>query len=73
MDSKISIPAWTVEMVKECLPSVGIIVEGKEYTGFVQGRQLAFPKVWVKILGRDFEYSWQTIVNALNNRNFLTT
>lgn len=60
---------WTVERVKDELPDMPVLYQGKVYQGQLRGRKMDFPKVYFTVNGHELnaEWSWQTIVNCLNN------
>ena len=55
----------SIYTVKLNLPTVKVKVNEKIVTGKVTGRMLDFATVIVN--GVNYEFSWQTIANALNN------
>jgi hypothetical protein len=58
----------TIETVKRDLPKVTIrLMSGKIIEGNVSGRRNKFASVWIKDNHEGWEFTWQTIVNALNN------
>lgn len=60
---------WTVEKVKEELPPVKVLVNGKVYAGEIRGRKLDFPTVFFNVNGMEVrgKWAWSTICNCLNN------
>ena len=58
----------TIATVKRDLPKVQIkLMSGKVIEGNISGRRNKFATVWTKDNYDGWEFSWQTIVNALNN------
>ena len=57
----------TIETVKRDLPKVKVNVNGRIVEGRIAGRMNQFPTVWTKDNHQGWEFSWQTIVNCLNN------
>ena len=59
---------WTAQRVKEELPDVDILVDGRVYHMIVRGRQLPFAHVQPFDVGSAvvYEFSWQTIADCLN-------
>lgn len=61
---------WTIARVKDELPDVPVLYQGKVYKGQLRGRKMDFPRVYFVVDGKhafDAEWSWQTIVDCLNN------
>jgi len=58
---------WTVESVKEELPDVKIIINGKVHIGQVRGRKNRFAGVHSSDYMANWQYSWSAIVNSLNH------
>lgn len=56
---------WTIEKVKAELPDVKVRIDTQVKTAQVRGRSLQFPIVGIG--SHSWEFSWQTITDALNN------
>jgi hypothetical protein len=67
-DPQFIVEHWTVQRVKDELPDVDILVDGRKYCMTVYGRQLQFAIVRPFECGSAVEYtfSWQTIADCLN-------
>lgn len=61
----------TQEEIKEKLPPVQIEINGKIYTGQIQGRMLDFPFIFVPLINYKEEFSWVTITRAINENRTL--
>lgn len=61
----------TIEQVKQDLPDVLVIFQGKTYTGHTNGRKMDFCMVWVPELSAHHEFSWTAIQRAVNNNHSL--
>ena len=74
---------WTAKWVRELLPSVPLKIGRRTFDARVMGRKNPFATVSVTFLEHgdreylrglpwiDFEYSWETIADALNNGSVL--
>lgn len=66
----VEVPAnpWTVERVKDELPDVQVLVDGKSYRMIVRGRKLPFAQVRPFEVGSavQYEFAWSTIADCLN-------
>lgn len=74
---------YTIAEVKESLPMVKVIWNGKKYWGAVSGRLNEFASVYPyividhrkklthTIIGPIYHVSWDTITNCINNDKFL--
>ena len=62
---------WTPQDVRDELPMVHVLFNGKTYEARVIGRLNDFATVWSYALDRSWEYSWKTIANALNDHKYL--
>lgn len=56
---------WTVEQVKEELPSIPVQFGGKVVQADVSGRKNAFASVWID--SRVWQFAWETLVHILNS------
>ena len=66
---------WTVEEIKEELPCVSVLFQGRHYIGRVSGRLCRFATVWVKPTDdQDIyaEYSWEAVTRAKNGNHSLS-
>lgn len=71
-DAGRTVSAWTLCRVRDELPKVSVLIDGKTYEGRIHGPRLRFPMV--RIIGAGpladalgpIEFSWDTIVGALN-------
>lgn len=58
----------TIETVRQNLPKVQVKLDnGKIITANISGRKCAFATVWTKNNHEGWQFSWQAIVNSLNN------
>ena len=62
----------TMTELKEHPPDVKIRIRGKDYVGHIRGRLLDFPMVYVHELDASYEYSWLTLLDAVNHNVILT-
>ena len=62
----------TIETVKEILPKVQVKVGKKVMVANVSGRRNRFATVWTKDNMDGWKFSWQTIVNSLNDNKPLS-
>lgn len=62
----------TIESVKAELPNVQIKIGKQIVTANVIGRKMPFARVWNRDNMDGWEFSWQAIVNSLNNDTPLT-
>ena len=59
---------YTIETVKRDLPKVKVqIGKNKIVEANVSGRKNQFASVWTRDNQEGWQFSWQTIVNCLNN------
>ena len=64
---------WTVERVKEELPTVTVEVGGLTLTGRVVGRNMPYAQVWMQLpvgntkINHTAECAWETVAHALNS------
>jgi hypothetical protein len=56
----------TVNDVKQDLPNIPVLIKGIEYTGCVRGRFNKYPVVYVHILTRSAEFTWEAVQRAYN-------
>jgi len=59
----------TLEIFKEQLPDITIVVNDKKYLGKVRGRKLKFPQVFIPELNISEEYSWDALLRMYNREH----
>ncbi len=57
----------TINEIKENLPDVKLLRDGKAYTGNIRGKKLKFAKVLIVGTGVDITASWEAIARAINS------
>lgn len=63
---------WTVEQVKEKLPTVSVLLQGQKLTAYITGRMRRSPKlVLADRVDAPWDATWNEIVEALNGRKEL--
>lgn len=64
--------AYDVESVKENLPDVKIRFDGEVYDGYIRSNETEYAYVRIyDFPGTKFKFSWETIVDSLNNKSVL--
>lgn len=62
----VNYPAWTADSVREQLPDVRCLFDGREYPGTVRGRKLEFAQVHINNGPLHCEFTWSAIAHSLN-------
>ena len=65
---------WTIDTVKDQLPTVRVRAGKTVYTGYLAGRQKRFPTVYYGPFSGTMaknEWSWDAIVHSLNTKTAL--
>jgi hypothetical protein len=58
---------WTIEAIKNQLPPVKVLLNGRVFDGKITGRKNNFPMIYVFGTPIGWEFSWEAIQNSLNS------